>query len=118
MINAFLDWAQEQQNGASSPRRASPRELTVLGSNTVWIVSNEQLLDWVQHPVPVSQLDRVASLHCVTPQVDPGMKICNGIPANEAGLLSHCAFEDFPFYTCVSCISCPGLMNSALMENG
>ncbi|KAF8971773.1 hypothetical protein BDZ97DRAFT_1913677 [Flammula alnicola] len=83
MINAFLDWAQEQQN--------------------VWIVSNEQLLDWVQHPVPASQLDSIASLKCTTPQVDASQKICNGIPQNEAGLLSHCAFSDFPFYTCYGC---------------
>ncbi|EPQ60095.1 hypothetical protein GLOTRDRAFT_134849 [Gloeophyllum trabeum ATCC 11539] len=83
MINAFLDWAQEQQN--------------------VWIVSNEQLLDWVRHPVPVSQLDSFDSLKCSTPQVDSGKKICNGMPQNEAGLLSHCAFPDFPFYTCYGC---------------
>lgn len=81
MINAFLDWAQTQQN--------------------VWIVSNEQLLDWVRHPVPVSQLDQVASLKCSTPQVND--KICNGMPQNEQGLLSHCAFSDFPFYTCYGC---------------
>ncbi|KAF8204065.1 hypothetical protein BJ912DRAFT_941794 [Pholiota molesta] len=83
MINAFLDWAQEQQN--------------------VWIVSNEQLLDWVRHPVPVSQLDSVASLKCTTPAVDASQKICNGIPQNEAGLLAHCPFSDFPFYTCYGC---------------
>lgn len=83
MINQFLDWAQNQQN--------------------VWIVSNEQLLDWVRHPVPVSQLDQVASLKCSTPQVDPSMKICNGVPQNENGLLDHCAFSDFPFYTCYGC---------------
>lgn len=70
-------------------------------SFSVWIVSNEQLLDWVRHPVPVSQLDQVASLKCSTPQVDPNTQICNGIPQNEKGLLSHCSFPDFPFYTCV-----------------
>ncbi|RDB19529.1 hypothetical protein Hypma_013411 [Hypsizygus marmoreus] len=83
MINAFLDWAQKQQN--------------------VWIVSNEQLLDWVRHPAPVSQLDSVNSLKCATPQVDSSLKICNGIPQNEQGILSHCAFSDFPFYTCYGC---------------
>ena len=45
--------------------------------------------------------DSVAALKCSTPQVDPSKKICNGIPGNEAGLLSHCAFPDFPFFTCV-----------------
>jgi hypothetical protein len=67
----------------------------------VWIVSNEQLLDWVQHPVPTSQLDQVASLKCSTPQVDASTQICNGMPQNEAGLLGLCDFSDFPFYTCV-----------------
>ncbi|KAI0066583.1 hypothetical protein BV25DRAFT_1868240 [Artomyces pyxidatus] len=81
MINSFLDWAQTQPD--------------------VWIVSTEQLLDWVQHPVPVSQLSSQASLKCATPQVN--QPICNGMPANEQGLLSHCAFSDFPFYTCYGC---------------
>ncbi|KAL0951940.1 hypothetical protein HGRIS_008592 [Hohenbuehelia grisea] len=81
MVNAFLDWAQQQPN--------------------VWIVSSEQLLAWVQNPVPVSQLDGFAPLKCSTPQVSD--KICNGMPSNEAGLISHCAFNDFPFYTCYGC---------------
>ncbi|KAJ7327532.1 hypothetical protein DFH08DRAFT_1026572 [Mycena albidolilacea] len=67
MINTFLDWAQVQQD--------------------VWIVSNEQLLAWVQNPVPILQLD----------------SIFNGIPTNENGLLSHCAFSDFLFFTCYGC---------------
>ncbi|KAH9486218.1 Chitin deacetylase 7 [Psilocybe cubensis] len=83
MINAFLDWAQQQQN--------------------VWIVSNLQLLEWVRNPVPVSQLSNFAPLKCTTPQVDSSAQICNGIPKNENGLLSHCAFSDFPFYTCYGC---------------
>src|SRR5882762_8363439 len=68
----------------------------------VWIVSNEQLLDWVQNPVPVSQLDQVQSLKCSTPQVSATQQICNGIPQNENGLLDKCNFPDFPFFTCVS----------------
>ncbi|KAK7059713.1 family 4 carbohydrate esterase [Favolaschia claudopus] len=83
MINQFLDWAQNQQN--------------------VWIVSSEQLLAWVQNPVPVSQLDSFEPLKCATPQIDSSVKICNGMPDHEAGLLSHCAFDDFPFYTCYGC---------------
>ncbi|TFY78825.1 hypothetical protein EWM64_g5184 [Hericium alpestre] len=81
MINAFLDWAQEQNN--------------------VWIVSSEQLLAWVRNPVPVSQLDSFEPLKCSTPQVS--QKICNGMPDNEEGLLAHCAFNDFPWYTCYGC---------------
>ncbi|KAF7340971.1 hypothetical protein MSAN_02082500 [Mycena sanguinolenta] len=83
MINEFLDWAQEQQD--------------------VWIVSNEQILAWVQNPVPVSQLDTVTALQCSTPQVPATQKICNGIPGNENGLLELCDFPDFPFFTCYGC---------------
>ncbi|KAK7464092.1 hypothetical protein VKT23_006253 [Stygiomarasmius scandens] len=83
MINAFLDWAQEQPN--------------------VWIVSSEQLLSWVRNPKPVSQLDQVDALKCEVPDVSADTKICNGIPQNEQGLLSHCSFSDFPFYTCYGC---------------
>ena len=70
-------------------------------ASTVWIISTGQLLDWMQNPVPASELNNLDSFKCSTPQVDPSMKICNGIPQNEAGLLSHCAFSDFPFFTCV-----------------
>jgi len=83
MINQFLDWAQNQQN--------------------VWIVSNEQLLAWMQNPVPLAQLGNVDALKCSTPQVDASKKICNGIPQNEAGLVQECPFPDFPFYTCYGC---------------
>ncbi|KAF5313065.1 hypothetical protein D9619_002538 [Psilocybe cf. subviscida] len=85
MINNFLDWAQQQQD--------------------VWIVSNQQLLDFMRHPVPASQLNTLDSFKCTTPQVDASLQICNGIPKNEAGLLSHCDFSDFPFYTCYGCPS-------------
>lgn len=83
MINQFLDWAQQQQN--------------------VWIISNEQLLGYMRNPQPISQLDNVESLKCSTPQVDPSKQICNGIPGNENGLLDHCDFNDFPWYTCYGC---------------
>jgi hypothetical protein len=73
----------------------------LLISSTVWIVSNEQLLAWVQNPMPISQLDQVSALKCSTPQVNSTEKICNGMPQNEAGLLDHCDFPDFPFFTCV-----------------
>ncbi|KAA1467878.1 hypothetical protein DENSPDRAFT_833028 [Dentipellis sp. KUC8613] len=81
MINSFLDWAQNQQD--------------------VWIVSTEQLLAWVRNPVPVSQLGNLDALKCTTPQVS--QNICNGMPDKEAGLLSHCTFSDFPWYTCYGC---------------
>ena len=65
----------------------------------VWIVSNEQLLAWMKNLVPASQLNQLDAFKCTSPQVSA--KICNGIPANENGLLSHCDFPDFPFFTCV-----------------
>lgn len=80
MINDFVDWAQNQAN--------------------VWIVNNKQLLDWVRNPVPVSQLNSIPSFQCALPVVTE--KICNGMPSNEAGLLSSCPFSEFPFFTCVS----------------
>ncbi|KDQ15546.1 hypothetical protein BOTBODRAFT_31441 [Botryobasidium botryosum FD-172 SS1] len=85
MVNEFLDWAQVQPN--------------------VWIVSNMQLMDWVRNPVPLSQLGTADYLKCSTPQVS--QNICNGMPTNEAGLLSHCAFSDFPFFTCYGCPETP-----------
>lgn len=76
-------------------------------------MSSIQLLEWVRNPVPISQLDSFDPLKCSTPSVDSSLKICNGIPQNENGLLAHCAFPDFPFYTCVrsssysSALACP-----------
>lgn len=81
MINRFLDWAQNQQN--------------------VWIVSTEQMLEWVKNPVPVSELDSFGPLRCSTPDVSA--TICNGMNANQQGLLDHCKFSDFPFHTCYGC---------------
>lgn len=81
MINNFLDWATAQKN--------------------TWIVSNEQLLEWVRNPVPADQLNTLKSFQCSTPVVT--QKICNGIPANEAGLQAHCPFSDAPFDTCYGC---------------
>lgn len=80
MINQFLDWAQMQPN--------------------VWIITNLQLLEWVRNPVPISQLNDFEPFKCPVPQVNA--KICNGVPADELGLVQNCAFADFPFMTCVS----------------
>ncbi|KAI0304725.1 hypothetical protein BC826DRAFT_1100522 [Russula brevipes] len=81
MINEFLDWAQEQSD--------------------VWIVSTRQLLEWVRNPVPLSELNSFDALKCPLPTIN--QSICDGIPANEAGLLNRCNFSDFPFYTCYGC---------------
>lgn len=57
MVNQFLDWAQQMQG--------------------VWIISNAQLLEWVKHPVPISNLNSVSALDCSIPSVTN--KICNGM---------------------------------------
>lgn len=58
------------------------------------------MLAWVQNPVPLSELNSFAPLQCTVPQVN--QSVCDGIPANEKGLVEECDFSDFPFYTCVS----------------
>jgi hypothetical protein len=58
------------------------------------------MLAWTQNPVPLSQLDSFDPLKCESPQLS--QPICDGIPANEQGLLALCDFPDFPFFTCVS----------------
>lgn len=108
--NRLLIWSMHFLIGPSSSKtvRFSFYFVSLLKTlfSAVWIVSNEQLLDWVRHPVPVSQLDQIASLKCLTPQVDQSTKICNGIPRNEAGLTVRCPFNDSPFNTCVCAMSC------------
>ncbi|KAK4700577.1 hypothetical protein P7C70_g5669, partial [Phenoliferia sp. Uapishka_3] len=74
MVNTFLDWTQTFDD--------------------VWLVSNEQLLEWVKAPVTNANISSVDALKCSTPSVSD--KICNGIEANEQGLLLNCPFIDFP----------------------
>ncbi|KAG2022544.1 hypothetical protein CC2G_000285 [Coprinopsis cinerea AmutBmut pab1-1] len=86
MINRFLDWAQEEHDN-------------------VWIVSNEQLLDWVRNPVPASQVGSLPSFQCEPVRPQRSQQICNGIPGNQDGLLARCGFSEFPFFTCYGCPS-------------
>nr|AEY62513.1 left border a protein [Ustanciosporium gigantosporum] len=90
MLNQFLDWAttsQEMQN--------------------VWIISNKQLISWMQNPVPASQLNTLDAFKCQTPNVE--QHICNGFAKND-DLLEHCIsntagdpLNNSPFYTCYGC---------------
>ncbi|GAA6039993.1 hypothetical protein JCM8097_002657 [Rhodosporidiobolus ruineniae] len=81
MLQNFLDWVQSHPN--------------------VWIVSNEQMLEWIRNPVPNSQIANVKALQCSTPNIDD--KICNGMYPNELGLLNKCDFTEFPWTTCYYC---------------
>ncbi|GAA5966175.1 hypothetical protein JCM3765_006074 [Sporobolomyces pararoseus] len=83
MIQNFLDWVQTFPN--------------------VWIVSNQQMMEWIRNPVKNSEISSVEALGCKTPDVPKDAKLCNGIPQNEAGLLNRCPFEDFPWQTCYYC---------------
>jgi hypothetical protein len=80
MVNAFLDWAQQQPN--------------------VWIISTEQLLEWVMDPKSISKLDESEALSCSAPQLDADVRICNGMPGHMEGLLLQCPFPEYPFSTC------------------
>ncbi|KAG9007781.1 hypothetical protein FRB94_001685 [Tulasnella sp. JGI-2019a] len=85
MINQFLDWAQTQPN--------------------VWIITNYQLIQWMQNPTAIADLNNFAPFKCPVPQVSSA--ICDGIPANELGLVQQCPFSDFPFGTCYGCPTTP-----------
>lgn len=87
MLNSFLDFAMA--NGQFQ---------------NVWMVTNKQLLAWMQNPVPASQLNTLPAFKCQQPN-PPQDKICSGIPDKEAGLLQHCisdvrgdSLNDSPFY--------------------
>lgn len=71
MLNQFLDFA-----------------MTSSQFQNVWMVSNKQLLAWMQNPVPASQLNTLDEFKCQTP--NPGANICSGIPDLENGLLEKC----------------------------
>ncbi|KAN0065437.1 hypothetical protein ACQY0O_001273 [Thecaphora frezii] len=89
-INEFLDWAT-----------------TSADMQNVWIVSNKQLLAWMQNPVPASQLNTLDAFKCQTPDVKD--HICNGMASNM-DLAQHCIsmtagdpLNNSPFYTCYGC---------------
>ncbi|GAA5932124.1 hypothetical protein JCM10213_006761 [Rhodosporidiobolus nylandii] len=81
MLQNFLDWVQQHDN--------------------VWIVSNQQMLEWIKNPVPNSQMGNIDAFKCTTPDISDN--ICNGMMPNEAGLLNKCQFPDFPWTTCYAC---------------
>ncbi|GAK65039.1 carbohydrate esterase family 4 protein [Moesziomyces antarcticus] len=90
MLNEFLDWAT-----------------TSADMQNVWIISNKQLIAWMQNPVPASQLNTLDAFKCQTANVD--QHICNGFAKNN-DLLEHCisntagdALNNSPFYTCYGC---------------
>ncbi|KAG2233759.1 hypothetical protein INT48_002245 [Thamnidium elegans] len=74
----------------------------------VWFVTNEQLLQWMQNPVPVSQLASQPYMQCTLPNI--GKEICNGlenisIASNvvSGNLLNNCNFNTANWGTCFNC---------------
>ncbi|KAF8936172.1 hypothetical protein BGZ58_004496 [Dissophora ornata] len=86
MYNDFFAWAAAQQD--------------------VWFVTNQQLLQWMQNPVPASQLAAQSYMKCTLPAV--GKEICNGLDDTNSGtidkgVLQACNFVDGPWSTCYGC---------------
>jgi hypothetical protein len=48
-------------------------------------------------PTSNANIAQTTALGCSVPNVDPTLKICNGMTANEIGLLTNCPFIDFPW---------------------
>ena len=107
MINTFLTWAQRFDNVWSALLRSATWLTHAVGTSSPRHlahapVTNQQLLAWMQNPVPASQLGSLPAFGCSRPVVDPALKICNGIQQNEAGLLANCPFADFPWVRSVT----------------
>lgn len=86
MYNDFFTWAAAQPD--------------------VWFVTNHQLLQWMQNPVPASQLKDQPYMKCSLPAV--GKEICNGLDDTKAGsidkgVLETCNFVEGPWSTCYGC---------------
>ncbi|KAG2186563.1 hypothetical protein INT44_002787 [Umbelopsis vinacea] len=74
----------------------------------VWFVTNDQLLQWMQNPVPASQLASQSYMQCQKP-VTP-KEICNGLEALNynstvvtGNLINACNFNTSNFATCFNC---------------
>jgi len=62
-----------------------------LTKTAIWMVLKEPLA-WIRNALPVSQLDSFA--------LNAKNELCNGMPANEEGLVGHCASNGSSFCTC------------------
>lgn len=107
MIQEFLDWVQTFPNvyfvTDQQVRRSLHRHDNLEAPADASLATyNLQLLAWMRDPKSISNLAQVSALGCSTPDVDPSLKICNGIDANQVGLLDNCAFVDFPWVSWVA----------------
>ncbi|KAL1917517.1 uncharacterized protein VTP21DRAFT_3910 [Calcarisporiella thermophila] len=94
-LTQFLDWAMAQPD--------------------VWMVNNQQLLEWMLNPVPKGELGAQKYMACDVPKL--GREICNGLDDNgdgqiDEGVLESCNFQTGLFRTCYGCPSqLPSLEN-------
>ncbi|ORZ10719.1 hypothetical protein BCR42DRAFT_483949 [Absidia repens] len=91
----------------------------------VWVVTNQQLLQWMKNPVKASQLANQPYMKCEQP-VLPN-EICNGLDDNHSGgvdesLLNNCNFGTSNFKTCFNCPNTAPSLSSptpgSTMQNG
>ncbi|KAI8972644.1 hypothetical protein BDB01DRAFT_809422 [Pilobolus umbonatus] len=85
----------------------------------VWFVTNEQLLQWMQNPVPASQLASQPYMGCALPKMDK--EICNGLETINivdnivsGNLLNTCNFNSANFVTCFNCPSVEPTLDTPL----
>ncbi|KAF9125688.1 hypothetical protein BGW39_007214 [Mortierella sp. 14UC] len=87
LYNEFFAWAAAQKD--------------------VWFVTNQQLLQWMQNPVPASELANQPYMKCQQPAV--GKEICNGLDDTKAGSIDKGALQmcNFPTGSWSTCYGCP-----------
>ncbi|KAG0171782.1 hypothetical protein DFQ30_000389 [Apophysomyces sp. BC1015] len=74
----------------------------------VWLVTNQQLLQWMKNPVKASELGNQDYMKCQQPVI--AKDICNGLDDDNSGtiddnLLNSCNFGTTTFKTCFNCPS-------------
>ncbi|KAI8347185.1 hypothetical protein EDC96DRAFT_521155 [Choanephora cucurbitarum] len=76
----------------------------------VWFVTNEQLLQWMQNPVPASQMANQSYMKCELPKTSK--EICNGLETINitsgvvsGPLVNQCNFNTVNWATCFNCPS-------------
>ncbi|KAF9433412.1 hypothetical protein BGZ76_009493 [Entomortierella beljakovae] len=87
LFNDFFSWAAAQPD--------------------VWFVTNQQLLQWMENPVPASQLAAQPYMKCNIPAV--GKEICNGLDDTKAGSIDKGVIEmcNYPSGSWSTCYGCP-----------
>ncbi|CAO3610741.1 unnamed protein product [Cunninghamella echinulata] len=94
---------------------------TISEKPDVWVVTNQQLLQWMKNPVKSSELGAQPYMKCQQPIIEND--ICNGLDDNNNGnidenLLNNCNFGTSNFKTCFTCPSTPPSLASPTPTSG